>query len=218
MSDNKETKQAPAVEAGARDELTQFEKWVTTKWRPDDGAKLLKREFPSFAFAAWQARAALARASEAAGEPVDYDRVVQICEAHGIGLPVDCVEMVVEIIRLAAPQAASEQQAAPGEPVGNWLWRELMDYCRDRGIAPANNDRLFEIVKRARAKFDAAPQLASEQEATHVSVPRELFQDLVEEVSDYAASRKFRKSEIEWRKERIEAAWAILAAKGGGHV
>jgi hypothetical protein len=32
---------------------------------------------------------------------VDYDRVVQICEAHGIGLPVDCVEMVVDIVRLA---------------------------------------------------------------------------------------------------------------------
>ncbi len=42
------------------DERAAFEAWVTTKWRPDDGAQLLAREFPRFAFAAWQARAALA--------------------------------------------------------------------------------------------------------------------------------------------------------------
>jgi hypothetical protein len=45
------------------------------------------------------------------GEPVDYDRVVSICEAHGIGLPVDCIEMVVEIIRHAIPHPASEPQS-----------------------------------------------------------------------------------------------------------
>jgi len=39
-------------------------------------------------------------------EPVDYDRVVSICDAHGIALPVDCIEMVVEIIRHAARQSA----------------------------------------------------------------------------------------------------------------
>jgi hypothetical protein len=32
-----------------------FEKWVTTIWHPDDGAELLKKEFPRFAYAAWQA-------------------------------------------------------------------------------------------------------------------------------------------------------------------
>ncbi|MGF6440734.1 hypothetical protein [Paraburkholderia youngii] len=32
---------------------------------------------------------------------VDYDRVVSICDAHGINLPVECVEQVVEIVRLA---------------------------------------------------------------------------------------------------------------------
>ncbi|VWD49760.1 hypothetical protein BLA17378_08634 [Burkholderia aenigmatica] len=35
----------------------------------------------------------------------DYDDVVSICDAHGIGLPVDCIEMVVEIVRHAAPPA-----------------------------------------------------------------------------------------------------------------
>jgi hypothetical protein len=48
------------------------------------------------ALAAPEVQAGAARVS------VDYDRVVSICEAHGIGLPVDCVEMVVEIIRHAA--------------------------------------------------------------------------------------------------------------------
>jgi hypothetical protein len=32
---------------------------------------------------------------------VDYDGVVSICDAHGICLPVDCVDMVVEIVRHA---------------------------------------------------------------------------------------------------------------------
>lgn len=32
-----------------------FIQWVTTIWRPDDGAELLKREWPHFAFAAFQA-------------------------------------------------------------------------------------------------------------------------------------------------------------------
>ncbi|OBR54139.1 hypothetical protein [Paraburkholderia tropica] len=38
----------------------KFEKWITTVWRPDDGAELLKRGFPHFAFAAWQAGRAVA--------------------------------------------------------------------------------------------------------------------------------------------------------------
>ena len=32
-----------------------FEHWIISKWRPDDGAELLGGEWPSFAFAAWQA-------------------------------------------------------------------------------------------------------------------------------------------------------------------
>lgn len=42
-------------------EREAFEKWVTEVWRPDDGRKLLEKEFPHFAFAAWQARAKLDR-------------------------------------------------------------------------------------------------------------------------------------------------------------
>jgi len=38
----------------------------------------------------------------------DYDDVVSICDAHGIGLPVDCIEMVVEIVRHAISQGAQQ--------------------------------------------------------------------------------------------------------------
>lgn len=49
--------------------------------------------------------------AQQSSEPVDYDRVVSICDAHGICLPVDCVEMVVEIIRHAVPDAAKGDQS-----------------------------------------------------------------------------------------------------------
>lgn len=32
-----------------------FVHWVSTEWRPDDGAELLEKDWPRFAFAAWQA-------------------------------------------------------------------------------------------------------------------------------------------------------------------
>lgn len=54
------------------------------------------------ALAAPEVQAGAARVS------VDYDRVVSICEAHGIGLPVDCIEMVTEIIRLAASSTGDQ--------------------------------------------------------------------------------------------------------------
>ena len=60
-------------------------------------------------------------------------------------------------------------ESGEGEPaassaeddVGNWLWSELMDYCRERGIAPATAGRLFQIVSRARAKFAPQPAQAA---------------------------------------------------------
>ena len=114
-----------AVEAGARDaDLRTALEWtagtlqtiVQGRWRDvkEQDRVSIGNAVKTISDVLDMADAALARASEAAaGEPVDYDRVVQICEAYGIGLPVDCVEMVVEIIRLAAPQPASEQQAEP---------------------------------------------------------------------------------------------------------
>lgn len=60
--------------------------------------------------------------------PLDYDGVVSICDAHGIGLPVDCVEMVVEIIRHAAP--------APAEPKGERQAAHEPDRCTKCGVHP----------------------------------------------------------------------------------
>lgn len=72
---------------------------------------------------------------------VDYDRVVSICEAHGIGLPVDCIEMVVEIIRLAASPAAPAQSGAPGAVPPRWYtvdeirhMLKCMNYCDEIAI------------------------------------------------------------------------------------
>ncbi|MCA8075556.1 hypothetical protein [Burkholderia cepacia] len=40
-----------------------------------------------------------------------YDDVVSICDAHGICLPVDCIEMVVEIVKLSGLLAARASSA-----------------------------------------------------------------------------------------------------------
>ncbi|WP_420213537.1 hypothetical protein ACN8ZM_40740 (plasmid) [Burkholderia aenigmatica] len=44
----------------------------------------------------------------------EYDHVVSICDAHGICLPVDCIEMVVDIVRLSGLLAA--RAASAGRP------------------------------------------------------------------------------------------------------
>ena len=43
------------------------------------------------------------------------------------------------------------------EPVGNWVWSWLMDWCKRNGIAPATQDSLFAMVKDARSKFESYP-------------------------------------------------------------
>jgi hypothetical protein len=56
---------------------------------------------------------------------------------------------------------AMQAECAPREALGgDWLWSELMDYCKAQGIAPATQTRLFEIVKRARAIEQAAKEKA----------------------------------------------------------
>ena len=130
----------------------------------------------------------------------------------------DCIELVGHLVqeRDEARAALARASEAAGEPIA---WEQVIDGEPNGTITKDHNHAdVWELNGIDVRALYAAAQPASEQQATHVSVPRELFQDLVEEVSDYAASRKFRKSEIEWRKERIEAAWAILAAKGDGHV
>ncbi|VWB76885.1 gp38 [Burkholderia lata] len=53
----------------------------------------------------------------------DYDDVVSICDAHGICLPVDCIETVVEIVQMSgllparapSPNAAAEEPTIPAD-------------------------------------------------------------------------------------------------------
>lgn len=54
---------------------------------------------------------------------------------------------------LTAPPPASTSRLTP-----EWLWHELMGYCKKRGVAPSNMDDLFEIVKRARALLATTEQ------------------------------------------------------------
>lgn len=87
---------------------------------PDERVSMKASEYEALVVAAAPAQSA---------EPVDYDRVVSICDAHGIGLPVDCIEMVVEIILHAAPQPSPtavvlgvgrDQDAVTREQVVSW--------------------------------------------------------------------------------------------------
>jgi hypothetical protein len=48
------------------------------------------------------------------------------------------------------PMQTADVQAITPE----WLWGELMDYCRDRGTSPGSMNRLFEIVTRARSLLE----------------------------------------------------------------
>lgn len=72
--------------------------------------------------------------------------------------------------------------------VGTWLWFELMEYCRERGISPADNNRLFEIVKRGREMFDDAPpepsvaDAASEPDMRHPKIQNLISQKARREI------------------------------------
>jgi hypothetical protein len=52
------------------------------------------------------------------------------------------------------------QPAPVQEPVGNWIWSWLMDWCKRNGIAPATKDSLFAMVSDARSKFESSPPAA----------------------------------------------------------
>lgn len=56
---------------------------------------------------------------------------------------------------VAVPEQAMTQQRGGFSDVGNWLWVQLMDWCRSQRIAPATQDKLFGIVERARKQFPA---------------------------------------------------------------
>jgi hypothetical protein len=47
--------------------------------------------------------------------------------------------------------------------------------------------------------------------AEHVTIRRDLLQDLIDDVSDYAVSREFKQRESQWRTQLLESARAALA-------
>lgn len=85
-------------------------------------------------------------------EPVDYDGVVSICDAHGIGLPVDCIEMVVEIIRHADLQPSQTAVVPDDERVA--FERALFELVNkiDTGLDTGD---LLKDSKRASAALDS---------------------------------------------------------------
>ena len=61
---------------------------------------------------------------------------------------------------LAWEKFCEQALAAPVQPVGNWAWSWLMDWCKRNGIAPATQNSLFAMVKDARSKFDTTKPAA----------------------------------------------------------
>ncbi|VWB16532.1 hypothetical protein BLA14095_00483 [Burkholderia lata] len=103
--------QAADAAAAPADELAAMPFGVWFSARLDEGTldthdrKCAEFVYESLTTARAAASQPAAAAGQEAAEAFDYDDVVSICDAHGIGLPVDCIEMVVEIVRHAAPPA-----------------------------------------------------------------------------------------------------------------
>lgn len=72
---------------------------------------------------------------------------------HAILIPSEHGEilLVKELLALI-----EDEPEVSDEPVGDWLWGKLMDWCKTRRVAPANHNDLFAIVGLAREKFGAA--------------------------------------------------------------
>lgn len=70
----------------------------------------------------------------------------------------DVARAILAASTVEQPAAAPiDPRANRGNSVGDWLWCELMDYCKERGMPPASNGRLFSLVDRARAAWDSSP-------------------------------------------------------------
>ncbi|WP_186166492.1 DUF551 domain-containing protein [Burkholderia gladioli] len=133
--------------ATADEQRAAFEAWFADAWNayPD---KETTSEIKSkvWALKAWRhlpPRAAASQPAAAAGqeatEAFDYDDVVSICDAHGIGLPVDCIEMVVEIVRHSAPpaQVATRQGLTERQRMDLLLVADDMEVSGDAKLADA---------------------------------------------------------------------------------
>ncbi|WP_261541710.1 hypothetical protein [Burkholderia multivorans] len=98
----------------------------------------------------------------------EYDDVVSICDAHGICLPVDCVEMVVEIVKrsglLAARAASANETGAEGIRAwetadGRVMTDEQKRRALAEGGATATAARPYSIPLW---RFGEAPAMAAE--------------------------------------------------------
>jgi len=258
MSDNKETKQAPAADARARDDARRMRTLCRLLDAMDDlgngfpgevhaafqeGAKVVRATLDRFAMPEDdEARAALASASE----PTHTDDIAvdsfaramkaKMAQARAKGRsgwegvdPADLSRMLREHIEKGDPRdvanlcmmlwhhsarIARASEAAGGEPVA---WMVLAANTRKPCEVTLYKSETEALRQDCVVPLYAAPQPASGQKANHVLVPRELLQDFIDDVEEYAASREFKAREVVWRGERIVSARALLAAKGDGH-
>lgn len=100
------------------------------------------------------------------GGAIDYDAVVSICDAHGIGLPVDCIEMVVEIIRHALlpieqPSERVALSSARDVTIDRDLLQSLVDdveeYAGRHSFRCEETERRRLEIAQARAALATAP-------------------------------------------------------------
>jgi hypothetical protein len=109
-------------------EREDFEKWVTTVWRPDDGEELLKKEFPRFAFAAY----CIGRA-QASGVPVGI-KPITMHESP------DCIEDVYSHEAFARGWNACRQaviEATPTPPKSASVPVERLEALRQQWLGNA---------------------------------------------------------------------------------
>jgi hypothetical protein len=116
----------------------------------------------------------------------------------------------VERMRRALLAASAPNPSDKQEAVGDWLWRELMDYCKERGVAPANNNRLFDLVKRASAQFNAAP-LAQSAEQDRIDAER-MKKIILGHINEWAIENKVFLIGESW--EKLWSAISAAIAKG----
>lgn len=133
--------------------------------------------------------------------------------------PADCEALdLPDWIKNAKPPA-------PEQPASEQQDESLMRALKARSKANAEemrhkDDRILQLEQDlADQQVEIAAlheDRASEQQADHVLVPRELLQDFIDDAEEFAASREFKAREVVWRDKRIVRARALLAAKGDG--
>ena len=92
--------------------------------------------------------------------------------------------------------------------IGDWLWCELMDYCKELGMPPADNDRLFAIVDLARAAWDPPVE-------QHEAAPADAIETMLRVLMGCVNAYEKATGIGGWYAERIqESCNALLKATG----